>query len=91
MLAAPFLFAGSCSKKPEVPQVAGARLTSIEAGSVFDRLGLKPNDLIIEVNGKPMDTMEAARDLDRASKVDDHLELKVMRGNETLKFEYKIK
>lgn len=44
-------------------EVQGFRIHSINPGSTIEKLGFKPGDIILEVDGKPMDSVARAQEL----------------------------
>jgi len=71
-------------------KITGFKINHIKKGSVFDELGLKKGDIIVEVNNKPMRSYKAAFDIYRnINKISD-LNIKVLRDNEIKEFNYEV-
>ncbi len=59
-----------------------ARLESVVTGSPAARAGLRTGDVVVEVDGKAIETGDELREAIDAKKPGDELELKVQRGND---------
>jgi len=62
------------------PAAAGVRLTSIAAGSIAEAAGLKKDDVIVEVAGRPASNVQALRNVVQRQVPGTWLPLKVKRG-----------
>ncbi len=73
--------------KFEDDQMVGLELRAIKPGSLFERIGLKNNDVIIEFNGQPIestqDTAKILAEFSQADEVD-----VVLQGGRSLHFIY---
>lgn len=68
----------------------GARIQEVRAGSAAEKAGLKPGDLIREVEGQPVRAAEDVRRALAGKKVGEALGLSVERGAETIEVEAKL-
>lgn len=59
----------------------GALVVSVRRGSPADRAGLKPGDIIVEIDGVPVNSLKDAQLLFADAYVGQRLRLKVLRGN----------
>ncbi len=60
----------------------GAVVTQVEVGSSAERAGLEPGDVILAVDGKPVAGSTALRNLVGLARVDDEIEITLMRDGE---------
>jgi S1-C subfamily serine protease len=67
-----------------------ARLVNVVDGSPAGRAGLRTGDVVIEVDGKAIETGDALREAIDAKKPGDELELKVRRGDNESEFTVKL-
>jgi len=71
---------------PDLAQAIGTRHTEgaviarVEAGSPAERAGLRPNDLIVAINGAPMHSGTELRNRVGLSRIGDAVELTLERG-----------
>jgi len=71
-------------------KIIGFKIYDIKKNSVFDQLGLKKGDVIIEVNEKPMNSYKAAFDIyQNISKYRD-LKIKILRNGAEKEFYYEV-
>jgi S1-C subfamily serine protease len=61
--------------------IRGALVVSVRRGSPADRAGLKPGDIIVEIDGVPVNSLKDAQLLLADVYVGQRLRLKVLRGN----------
>ncbi len=71
-------------------QVSGFRFVSIQPGSIYEKLGFKPMDVIKSVNGEPVNSPTKAMELYNALKSDSGVTLSVDRGGREETFKYNI-
>ena len=71
-------------------KISGFKIQSIKKGSVFDQLGLQKEDIIIEVNDKPIKTYKAAFDIYRNITKYSDLKIKILRNGIEKEFNYEI-
>ena len=62
----------------------------IKEKSIYEKLGLKPNDIILEINGFPVDTVGKALRLLEVLQSEREISLKVEREEEPVQFHYYI-
>lgn len=70
--------------------VEGFRFTSIKPGSVFEKLGFKPNDVIRGVNGEDVNSPTKAMEMFNLLKNSNDLRLTVERNGSEEEFRYSI-
>ena len=71
-------------------KITGFKIYNIKKGSVFDQLGLKRGDIIVEVNEKPMNSYKTAFDIyQNISKYRD-LKIKILRNGVEKEFYYEV-
>ncbi len=56
---------------------ASFKLTSIEKGSVYEKLGLKKDDVIKAINGKPLNSATSLTELSNFLKTSDAIEIEL--------------
>jgi len=71
-------------------KIDGFKVTSIKQGTIFDKLGLKKDDIIISVNNKPMKSYASAFKIYKDVKTMTSLKITVKRNNQTKDLEYEI-
>jgi len=69
---------------------AGAAIVTVTEGGPADKAGLKPNDIVTEVNGEKISTSAELKEKVTKSKPDDVMKLTVYRKGETLTIEVTI-
>lgn len=79
----------STAKKNNLAE--GIYITEIKEFSSAELAGLKIGDIIIEVNGESIKTMDELNQIKNSYKVDDILSLKVIRNHEEINIELKLK
>jgi len=62
----------------------------IKEKSIYEKLGLKPNDIILEINGFPVDTVGKALRLLEVLQSEREISLKVEREGEPVQFHYYV-
>jgi general secretion pathway protein C len=60
--------------------VAGFRFVSIQPGSIYEKLGFKPDDVIKAVNGEPVNSPTKAMELYQTLKTENKIEMTVERN-----------
>ncbi len=76
---------------PDFGQVEnGVRFSDVRAGSPAAKAGLKPGDVLIQFGDKPIKNLYDFTDALRRSKVGDVVEVKVLRGQETITANVKL-
>jgi general secretion pathway protein C len=71
-------------------KVDGFRFVAIQPGSIYEKLGFKPDDIIKGVNGEPVDSPTKAMELYNALKTESRVQLSVNRGGRDETFRYEI-
>ena len=71
-------------------RLQGFKVTWIKKGSIFDKLGLKKDDVITGVNNKKFKSISQVFKLYNNMQKMDNLKLTIMRGNEEKELEYEI-
>lgn len=71
-------------------QVSGFRFVSIQPGSIYEKLGFKPMDVIKSVNGEAVNSPTKAMELYNALKSDSGVTLSVDRNGREETFKYNI-
>jgi general secretion pathway protein C len=62
--------------------VDGFQLFEIAKDSIYDKVGLKNQDVLQRVNGQPLNSVETGLDLFNALKNDNHFVLDILRNKE---------
>lgn len=70
--------------------VEGFRFVSIQPGSIYEKLGFKPMDVIKSVNGESVNSPTKAMELYNALKTDSRISLQVERNGRLEEFSYDI-
>ena len=71
-------------------RVEGFRFVAIQPGSIYEKLGFKPDDVIKSVNGEPVDSPARAMELYNALSKENRINLTVNRGGRDESFKYEI-
>lgn len=71
-------------------RVDGFRFVAIQPGSIFEKLGFKPMDIIKGVNGEPVNSPTKAMELYNALKSEGNIRLTVERNGREEQFKYTI-
>ncbi len=66
-----------------IPFRKGAIITSVEPGSAAQKAGLRPGDIVIEVNGRPIRNATELRNAIGLLRVGDKVRLKIVRDGKT--------
>ena len=70
---------------------AGFKLSSMEKGSVYEKLGLKQGDIIKSYNGKPVNSVQESMEMYNQLKTANQAELEIVRDGKIQKLKYNIK
>jgi type II secretory pathway component PulC len=81
----------SATKESAQNHTAGYRLSDIKPGSVYEKMGLKNGDMIIEVNGKPATQKNVLNVLNLSQEAGKTLVLKIKRDGKIQNLQYDIK
>ena len=68
----------------------GFRLTAVRPGSFFERIGLRANDVVLRVDGRPINGVEDASAAYAWLRVTDHFTVDVLRDGRPVAFQYVI-
>jgi general secretion pathway protein C len=71
-------------------RVEGFRFVSIQPGSIYEKLGFKPMDVIKTVNGEPINSPTKAMELYNALKTEKNITMSVNRDGKDEDFRYNI-
>ncbi len=71
-------------------EISGFKLVAIKAGSIYEKLGLKRNDIIKGVNGEPVDSPQKGMELYQALKSAENIQLEVERGGSPTTLNYTL-
>lgn len=71
-------------------EVSGFKLIQIKEGSIYEKLGLKRNDILKGVNGENVDSPQKAMELYQALKNSDQIQLEVTRDGVTTTLNYTL-
>jgi type II secretory pathway component PulC len=71
--------------------IDGFELRQVRAGSVIEKVGLKDGDLLVQVNGEPLDGLPAVLRLFSQAQATGQARLTVLRGGERLTFVLKTR
>ena len=69
-------------------EVGGFKLIAIKPGSIYEKLGLKRDDIIKGVNGEFIDSAQRAMELYQVLKSSDEINLEITRNGETKSLNY---
>jgi type II secretion system protein C len=72
-------------------QIRGFRIQSINPGSTFEKIGFKPGDIIVEVDGKPMDSLAKAQELYATAGTTSELNITVLRDGNRVNKNFTVK
>ena len=72
-------------------EIDGYRLSAIRRGSLFDKLGIKNGDVVHQVNGMPLTSMEGAMGAFQTLQSESEFTFEVTRRNKKQTFEYEIR
>lgn len=79
------------SPKTEDGQIVGFRLSAIRKGSVFDKLGIKNGDVVHNVNGQALTSMETAMGVYGSLQNERGFNFEVTRRNQKMTIEYEVR
>jgi S1-C subfamily serine protease len=68
----------------------GFYLTSLRPGSFFERIGLRPGDVVLRVDGRPINAVEDASAAYAWLKVTDHFAVDILRSGRLVRLRYVI-
>ena len=71
--------------------IKGFKVLSIKPGSVYESLGIMPEDTIVGVNGEPMNSIAKAQELYAAAGTADEISIDIQRGGQTIKKTFRVK
>lgn len=78
------------ARRPGSGEIYGWRLLEMEAGSIFDRLGLQVMDTITSVNGNPVTSAQQAMEMYQALKNSSAIKIQVERGGKMETLDYAV-
>ncbi len=81
----------SLAKEKKLPIHKGLLITTVQDGSICDYAGLVPDDIIMEVDGKPVSTFEELTTARDQSRVGQTLNFKIMRDGEVKNIPVKLR
>jgi S1-C subfamily serine protease len=73
-----------------LPAVRGVVASFLEPGSPAERAGVRPGDLVVAVNGQPIDSVRQARRAIFGSRVGDRITVTVLRDGERRDFNIRL-
>lgn len=79
-----------CLPNMEAGKPAGYRCFQIEKDSIYDKLGMKDDDVICGINGQPVNDPATAFNMLETFKTAPRIELCIKRGNKTMNLVYDI-
>jgi murein DD-endopeptidase MepM/ murein hydrolase activator NlpD len=82
--------AKTAAKQEAGNQVAGYKLLDIKPGSIYDKLGLKNGDILLELNGKPVTQEDIFEDLSPVPSSGKTVVLKIKRNGKIEQLKYSI-
>ena len=71
-------------------RVQGFRFVSIQPGSVYEKLGFKPMDVITAVNGEPVNSPTKAMEFYQAMRNDSSFKIGIIRNGREETMEYSV-
>jgi general secretion pathway protein C len=74
-----------------IPVPGGFKVLDIQPGSIYERLGIKPNDIINGVNGEVIDTPAKAMDAYNGLRNSPNISLQIERNGQRQNLNYNIK
>jgi general secretion pathway protein C len=69
----------------------GFKIFQIRPGSIFEKLGLKDQDIIMRVNSQDLDSFEKATGLFTALRNEKTISIDIVRGGSRLNYTYEIR
>lgn len=79
------------NRDPNTGEINGYRVLDMKSGSTFQQSGLQRMDVIKDVNGKPVDSVQKAMELYDTLKMKNKTKLQVEREGQLNTFEYQQK
>jgi S1-C subfamily serine protease len=70
--------------------VKGFKVLSIQPGSVYEALGIQANDVIVGVDGSPIDSVGKAQELFSTLRTRDNVAIEILRGGKSVTMNYRI-
>lgn len=71
--------------------IKGFKILSIVPGSVYESMGFQPNDVIVGVNGEPMNSIARAQELYAAAGTAQEVNIEIERGGNRMTRTFKVK
>ncbi len=78
-------------RDPQSGLMKGFKVLSVVPGSVYDAMDIKGDDVIVEVNGEPMNALNKAQELYSGAASADTVTVGILRGGQTIQKVYKVK
>lgn len=72
-------------------KITGFKLNEIEAGSIYEQLGLKKGDVIKSYNGKPVHSTQDSMEIYTQLKTSKKVNFEIVRDGKVQKIQYNIK
>lgn len=72
-------------------KITGFKLNEIQAGSIYEQLGLKKGDVIKSYNGKPVHSTQDSMEIYNQLKTSKKVNLEIIRNGKVQKIQYNIK
>lgn len=79
------------SAQQQSDKVSGFKLMEIQAGSIYETLGLKKGDIIKSYNGKPTNSVQDSMEMYNQLKTSKKINLEIIRDGKVQKLHYDIK
>lgn len=79
------------SAQEQSDKVLGFKLMEIQAGSIYETLGLKKGDIIKSCNGKPANSVQDSMEMYNQLKTSKKINLEIIRDGKVQKIHYDIK
>ena len=70
--------------------IIGYRLTQLKPGSIFDKVGLKSNDIVTEINGVPLGNASQAIRYLNSLRSAEEVQMEVMRRGQRQEFNLRV-
>lgn len=77
--------------KDSTGAIKGFKILSIVPGSVYETMGFQPNDVIVGVNGEPMNSIARAQELYAAAGTAQEVNIEIERGGNRVTRTFKVK
>lgn len=78
-------------RDPVTNVMKGFKILSVVPGSVYEAMDIRGDDVIVEVNGEPMNSLQKAQELYGAAASADELTLGILRGGQPVSKKFKVK